>query len=60
LPHELIECDLWQWSFNLFCLSNEPSDKSSGEYSKQVVDMFPESERDAWGGFQNKLPNWGW
>jgi hypothetical protein len=40
-PHEVVELDLGDWSFNLFCMIKSQEESKPQEYSKEVMDIVP-------------------
>jgi|15BtaG_2_1085339.scaffolds.fasta_scaffold24949_2 hypothetical protein len=63
LPHEIIELELADWSFNLFCLneSSKDQDNSPQEYSEEAKRFLPKDKvsLDKLSEYSTKLPMWG-
>ena len=62
-PHEVIDLDLEDWSFNLFCLVSDLDTEKPKDYSKEVLNMFPKMKdkkyQEMLGKYANKLPQGG-
>ena len=62
-PHEVINLDLADWSFNLFCLNEEAklNEENKGECSKEAEKFLPKDKitLDKLNEMSNKLPMWG-
>ena len=61
LPHEIIELDIEEFSFNLFCMIHSDDEKDVPEnYDQQVLDMHPAMKdpelKEKLASFNDKLP----